>query len=61
VALKIWGRNGRVIYDSTDPSVVGTVYAMEPPLASAFSGEVRSRVVEKAELEHMLKTAAGRA
>jgi signal transduction histidine kinase len=55
VALKIWGRNGRIIYDSADPSAVGTVYAMERPLASAFSGEVRSRIVEKAELEQVLK------
>jgi len=54
-ALKIWGRNGRIIYDSADPSVVGTVYPMEPPLASAFSGEVRSRVVEKAELQNALR------
>lgn len=50
VALKIWGRNGRIIYDNADPSAVGTIYAMEQPLALAFSGEVRSRVVEKAEL-----------
>ncbi|MBE0613847.1 MAG: sensor histidine kinase [Burkholderiales bacterium] len=55
VALKIWGRNGRIIYDSTDPSAVGTIYAMERPLASAFSGEVRSRIVEQAELRHVLK------
>lgn len=55
VALKIWGRNGRIIYDSADPSAVGSVYAMEPPLASAFSGQVRSRVVEQAELEDVLK------
>lgn len=55
VALKIWGRNGRIIYDSADPSVVGQVYAMQAPLASAFAGEVRSRVVQKAELENELK------
>ena len=55
VALEIWGRNGRILYDSADPSAVGTIYAMEPALASAFSGEVRSRVVEKAELESVLK------
>ncbi|MEK7437102.1 MAG: sensor histidine kinase [Pseudomonadota bacterium] len=55
VALKIWGRNGRIIYDSSDPSAVGTVYAMERPLASAFSGEVRSRIVEKAELENVFR------
>lgn len=51
VGLKIWGRNGRIVYDSADPSDVGTVYTMEPALASAFSGEVRSRIVEKAELK----------
>jgi signal transduction histidine kinase len=55
VALKIWGRNGHILYDSADPSAVGTIYAMEPALASAFSGEVRSRVVERAELENVLK------
>ncbi len=55
VALKIWGRNGRIVYDSADPSAVGTIYAMEQPLASAFSGEVRSRIVEKAELAKVLR------
>ena len=55
VALKIWGRNGRIIYDSADPSAVGTVYAMEPQLVSAFAGEVRSRVVEKAELARVFR------
>lgn len=51
VGLKIWGRNGRIVYDSADPSDVGAIYTMEPALASAFSGEVRSRIVEKAELK----------
>jgi signal transduction histidine kinase len=55
VALKIWGRNGRIIYDSADPSAVGMVYAMEPPLASAFAGEVRSRIVEQAELARVFR------
>jgi signal transduction histidine kinase len=50
VALKIWGRNGRILYSSADPSLVGRVFPMESPLASAFSGEVRSRIVEKTEL-----------
>ena len=53
VGLKIWGRNGRIVYDSADPSGVGAVYAMEPALASAFSGEVRSRIVERAELKRV--------
>src|SRR3990172_7967273 len=55
VALKIWGRNGRIVYDSTNPAAVGKAYSMERALASAFSGEVRSRIVEKAELEDVLK------
>jgi signal transduction histidine kinase len=50
VALKIWGRNGRIMYSSADPSLIGRVFPMESPLASAFSGEVRSRIVEKNEL-----------
>ena len=50
VALKIWGRNGRIMYSSADPSLVGRVFPMELPLASAFAGEVRSRIVEKTEL-----------
>ena len=55
VALKIWGRNGRIVYDSTNPAAVGKAYSMERALASAFSGEVRSRIVENAELEDVLK------
>ncbi len=52
VALKIWGGNGRIAYNSADPSLVGSKFSMERPLASAFAGEVRSRIVEKAELEN---------
>ena len=55
VALKIWGRDGHVIYNSPDPSLVGSRFAMEPALAQAFAGEVRSRVVDKDEIEHQLK------
>jgi signal transduction histidine kinase len=55
VALKIWGRNGRVVYNSADPSLVGSKYSIERPLASAFAGEVRSRIVEQSELEDELK------
>jgi signal transduction histidine kinase len=56
VALKIWGRNGRIMYNSADPSLVGHVYPMERPLASAFAGEVRSRIVEKSELANEFKS-----
>jgi len=50
VALKVWGRNGRVIYNSPDPSVVGRRYAMERPIAQAFGGEIQSRIVDRGEL-----------
>lgn len=56
VALKIWGRNGRIVYNSADPSLVGRVYPMEPPLESAFAGEVRSRIVERNELASEFKS-----
>jgi len=55
VALKIWGRNGRIMYNSADPSLVGQIYPMERPLASAFAGEVRSRIVENSEFANEFK------
>ena len=55
VALKIWGRNGRIMYNSADPSLVGHVYPMEPPLAAAFAGELRSRIVEKVQFAKEFK------
>jgi signal transduction histidine kinase len=55
VALKIWGRNGKIVYNSADPSLVGSRYSMERPLASAFAGEVRSRIVEQSELENVFR------
>jgi len=55
VALKIWGRDGRIIYNSPDPSLVGRRFVMERPLAQAFAGEVRSQVVDKDDLEDQLK------
>jgi signal transduction histidine kinase len=55
VALKIWGRDGRIIYNSPDPSMVGNRFVMERPIAQAFAGDVRSRVVDKDDLEDQLK------
>lgn len=55
VALKIWGRDGRVVYNSPDPSLVGRRFVMERPLEQAFAGEVRSRVIDKDDLEDQLK------
>lgn len=55
VAVTIWGRDGRVNYNSPDPSLTGSRFSMEPPLAQAFACEVRSRVIFKDELEDQLK------
>ncbi len=55
VALRIWGRNGRVVYNSADPSLVGSRYAIDRPLESAFAGDVRSRIVEQTELQSEFK------
>src|SRR3989304_1705493 len=55
VALKIWGRDGRIIYNSPDPSLVGRRFVMERPLAQAFAGEGRSQGVAKDDLEDQLK------
>jgi len=55
VALKIWGRDGRIIYNSPDPSLVGRRFVMERPLARAFAGEVLSRIVDRDKLEDQLR------
>ena len=55
VALKIWGREGRIIFNSPDPSLVGSRFVMQRPLAEAFEGAVRSRVVDIDDLEDQLK------
>ena len=55
VALKIWGLDGRIIYNSADPSLVeGQALAKRPP-ASAFAGEASSRIVNSTELESVFK------
>ena len=47
VALKIWGRNGRIIYDSADPSAVGSIYAMEKRRGLGLAGYGRAHMVKK--------------
>ncbi len=55
VALKIWGRDGRFVYNSADPSLARSGSSTETPPPSAFAGKVRSRIVKKAELESEFK------
>jgi len=55
VVLKIWGLDGRLIFNSADPSLsIGARPAKRPP-ASAFAGEVSSRIVNPSELENVFK------
>jgi hypothetical protein len=51
VALKIWGLDGRIIFNSADPSLaIGGRPAKRPP-AGAFAGEVSSRIISPAEFD----------
>jgi signal transduction histidine kinase len=55
VVLKIWGLDGRIIFNSADPSLaIGSGPAGRPP-ASAFAGEVSSRIVNPSELGSAFK------
>src|SRR6185369_7221314 len=55
VVLQIWGLDGRLIFNSADPSLAtGPGLAKRPP-ASAFAGEVSSRIVDPSELESVFK------
>jgi signal transduction histidine kinase len=55
VALKVWGRNGRVVYNSPDPSVVGRPFPMERHIELAFRGDVQSKIISHDDLEDRLK------
>jgi len=55
VALRIWGRDGRMVFNSPDPSLVGGRFVMAQPLAQAFAGEVRSRIVDGDKLDDQLR------
>jgi signal transduction histidine kinase len=55
VVLKIWGPEGRVIFDSSDPSLATDPDLARRPPASAFAGQVSSRIVEPSELESVFK------
>jgi signal transduction histidine kinase len=53
--LKIWGMDGEVIFNSADPSLaIGPNPAKRPP-ASAFGGEVSTRIAKPGELDSVFK------
>jgi signal transduction histidine kinase len=54
VVLRIWGVDGRIVFDSADPSLAGSATTKRPP-ASAMAGEVSSRVVDPRELQGVFK------
>jgi signal transduction histidine kinase len=55
VALKIWSLDGRLIFNSADPSLAaGPQSAVRPP-ASAFAGQVSTRIVDPSELEGVFR------
>ena len=43
VSLKIWSKQGRVLY-STEPAVIGKTLVVEEDLAEAFSGRIFSEI-----------------
>lgn len=45
VAFKVWAPDGRILY-STNPALVGRQFAVKPPLASAFAGQVYSHIAD---------------
>jgi signal transduction histidine kinase len=51
VAFKIWAPDGRVLY-STNPALIGRQFPVRPALASAFAGEVNSRISDLTEPEN---------
>ena len=55
VVLKIWGLDGRLIFNSADPSLAMGPHTARRPPASAFAGEVSSRIISPSEVESVFK------
>lgn len=55
VVLQIWGLDGRLIFNSADPSLATGPHSAKRPPASAFAGRVSSRIVDPSELESVFK------
>jgi signal transduction histidine kinase len=51
VAFNIWRPDGRLLY-STNAAVIGQQFPVGSGLAMALSGEVYSKIIDRAELEH---------
>jgi len=44
VAMSVWARDGRIVYNSPDPLVEGRQSPLRGALAAAFGGEVRTQI-----------------
>jgi signal transduction histidine kinase len=51
VALRVWARDGRIVYSSANPLLVGRKFPVTTPLVAAFAGEVRTQVAKQSDLE----------
>lgn len=51
VALRVWTRDGRIVYNNPDPSVEGRQFPVTGALATAFAGQVRTQVANPAETD----------
>jgi signal transduction histidine kinase len=51
VALRVWARDGRIVYSSANPLMVGRKFPVTAPLVAAFAGEVRTQVAKQSDLE----------
>lgn len=55
VVLKIWALDGHLIFNSADPSLAIDPLSVKRPPASAFAGEVSSRIINPGELGTVFK------
>ena len=51
VSLRVWTRDGRVVYSSANPLLVGRKFPVTAALAAAFAGETRTQVAKQSDLE----------
>ena len=54
VALRVWTRDGRIVYSSANPLLVGRKFPVTAALAAAVRGEVRTQVAKQSDLEIQL-------
>jgi signal transduction histidine kinase len=51
VALRVWARDGRIVYSSANPSLVGRKFPATPALLAGFAGEVHTQIAKQSDLE----------